>query len=34
MEFAQFDEETVEELRYLLNESCAESTGPYGDMEV
>lgn len=33
MEFAQFDEETQEELTKMLQESCAESQGPYGDIQ-
>ena len=34
MEFALFDEETQGELQTMLQESCAESQGPYGDVQT
>lgn len=34
MEFAQFDEETKGDLQSMLQESCAESQGPYGDIQT
>lgn len=34
MEFAQFDCDSKEELKNLLIESCNESQGPYGDIEI
>jgi phospholipid-translocating ATPase len=34
MEFAQFSEEQLDELRVMLRESCGQSSGPLGDVSV
>jgi len=34
MEFAQFSEDTQNELKEMLEESCKESQGPYGDVDT
>jgi len=34
MEFAQFSVETMDELKAQLKESCEQSSGPLGDLDL
>ena len=34
MEFAQFSLDTLDELKRMLVDSCKESSGPVGDLDI